>query len=99
MAKINLKPTAGYALIEPLEAERKTPSGIVLPDTHEEKPQKGKVVSLGGPQVLENGTTLKAEFKVGDVVVYSKWAGKEYKIGNIEYLFVKFEDILAVEGK
>lgn len=97
MSKLNIKPTAGHVLIQPLEAERKTASGIVLPDTHEEKPQKGKVIAMGGPQVTSEGT-IKAEFKAGDTVVYSKWAGKEYKVDGIEYLFVKYEDILAVEG-
>ena len=53
MAKPNLKPTAGYALIEPVQTDKKTASGIVLPDTHDEKSQKGKVIAIGGPQVTD----------------------------------------------
>ncbi|HKZ34781.1 MAG TPA: co-chaperone GroES [Patescibacteria group bacterium] len=99
MSRIKYKPTAGYVLIEPQEAVRKTPSGIVLPDTHEEKPQVGRVVAVGGPQKLADGGEIKAEWKTGDMVVYSKWAGKEFKIEGKEMLFVKFDDILAVEVK
>ena len=97
-AKFNLKPTAGYVIIEPLEAETKTSSGIYLPDSAGEKPQKGKVLAVGAPEVTEKGTKKISPVKVGDTVVYKKWGGNEVKIGNKEYLFVKFEDILAIEG-
>ena len=96
MAKLNLKPTAGYILIEPLEKETKTSSGIYLPDTAGEKPQKGKVLAVGPSEVTDKGTK-KSPVKVGDVVIYKKWGGNEVKVGSIEYLFVKFEDILATE--
>lgn len=98
MTKPKLKPTAGYALIQPIELDKKTPSGIVLPDTHDEKSQKGKVIALGSPQVTDSGKVRKAEFKVGDTVFYKKWGGDEVKLGfsGEEYIFVKFEDILAV---
>ncbi len=92
MAKLNLKPTAGYLLIEPVEKETKTASGIYLPDNAGEKPQKGKVLAIGS-----DTKDFKKPCKAGDVVVYKKWGGNEVKIGNIEYLFVKFEDVLAVE--
>jgi len=90
--KLNLKPTAGYILIEPLEKEVKTSSGIYLPDTASEKPQKGKVLAVGADEIKKTSPCKK-----GDVVIYKKWGGNEVKIGNIEYLFVKFEDVLAVE--
>lgn len=96
MAKPNLKPLSGYALIEPLEEVRQTASGIVLPDTATEKPQQGKVLSVGAPKKLEDGTKVEAEFKVGDTVVYKKWGGDEIKIGDIEYKLVKFEDVMAI---
>ncbi len=98
MAKLKLKPTVGYALIEPIELEKRTASGIVLPDTHDEKSQKGKVIALGGPQVTDSGKKIKPEFKVGDTVIYKKWGGDEVKLGisGQEYIFVKFEDVLAV---
>ena len=99
MAKLNLKPTAGYLLIEPLEKEVKTASGIYLPDTAGEKPQKGKVLAVGAAEVTEKGIKKASPVKVKDVVIYKKWGGNEVKIGNIEYLFVKFEDVLAVETK
>jgi chaperonin GroES len=97
MAKLNLKPAAGYLLIRPLEAETKTASGIYLPDTASEKPQKGKVIAAG-LSVLQDGQEVASPAKVGDVVFYKKWGGNEVKIEGKEYLFVKFEDILAIEG-
>ena len=95
--KLNLKPTAGYILIEPLEKEVKTSSGIYLPDTASEKPQKGKVLAVGADDVTDSGKMRKPPVKAGDIVIYKKWGGNEVKIGNVEYLFVKFEDVLAVE--
>lgn len=92
MAKVNLKPTAGYLLIEPLEAQTKTASGIYLPDNAGEKPQKGKVLAIGADLKDQ-----KKPCNAGDVVVYKKWGGNEVKIDGSEYLFVKFEDILAIE--
>jgi chaperonin GroES len=97
MAKLNLKPAAGYLLIEPLEAETKTASGIYLPDTASEKPQKGKVIAVGA-STLQDGQKVASPAKIKDVVFYKKWGGNEVKINGKEYLFVKFEDILAVEG-
>jgi len=100
MAKINLKPTAGYVLIEPQEAVKQTSSGIVLPESHDEKPQKGKVLAAGPEEKCsgKDNCTGKAPCKVGDIVIYKKWGGNEYKIGDKEYLFIKFEDIMAIEA-
>lgn len=95
--KLNLTPAAGYLLIEPLEAQGKTASGIYLPESASEKPQKGKVLAVGEPEITESGTKRPAPAKVGDTVIYKKWGGNEVKIGDKEYLFSKFEDILAVE--
>jgi chaperonin GroES len=95
--KINLQPTAGYLLILPLGAETKTASGIYLPDSASEKPQKGKVLAVGTEEITDSGKVRKAPCKVGDTVVYKKWGGSEVKIEGIEYLFSKFEDILAIE--
>ena len=96
--KLNLNPTAGYLLIEPTEAETKTATGIYLPDTAGEKPLKGKVLAVGGPEITDSGAKRTAPAKVGDIVIYKKWGGNEVKIAGKEYLFAKFEDILAVEG-
>ncbi|MCJ7827939.1 co-chaperone GroES [Patescibacteria group bacterium] len=97
MAMPKLRPTAGYALIEPVELDKKTASGIVLPDTHEEKSQKGKVIGMG-KTLVKDGVEFKPEFKVGQTVIYKKWGGDEVKFGisGEEYIFVKFEDVLAI---
>lgn len=97
-SKLNLTPTPGYVLVLPLEAETKTQSGIYLPDSVSEKPQKGKVLAVGADEMLDNGKVRKNPCKVGDVVVYKKWGGNEVKIEGVEYLFERFEDILAIEG-
>lgn len=97
MAKINLKPSAGYVLIKPAEAMKRTASGIMLPESHDEKPQKGTVVAVGPEEIIDCGLKRKAPCQVGETVVYKKWGGNEYKLGEIEYLFIKFEDIMAVE--
>lgn len=93
-----LKPTAGYALVEPVEVEKKTAAGIVLPDSHDEKSHKGEVIAMGKAPVTDSGKKIVPEFKVGDLVVYKKWGGDEVKFGVFgkEYLFIKFEDVLAV---
>ncbi len=96
--KINLKPTAGYLLIEPLEKEVKTASGIYLPDNAGEKPQKGKVIAVGTSIYLD-GRETESPAKVEEVVLYKKWGGNDVKIEGKEYMFIKFEDVLAIEIK
>ena len=96
--KLKLKPTAGYILLEPQEAATKTASGILLPESVGEKPQTGKVIAVGRDEVMENGAKRTSPVKVGDKVVYKKWGGNEIKIEGKEYMFVKFEDILAVQA-
>lgn len=95
-SKINLQPTAGYFLIEPEAKEERTASGIYLPDSASEKPQQGTVLAVGDNDITDSGATRKAPAKAGDTVIYKKWGGNEVKIKNKEYLFVKFEDILAI---
>ncbi len=93
-----LRPTAGYALIEPVELEKRTAAGIVLPDSHDEKSQKGKIIAMGKAPLTKGGKKIVPEFKVGDTVIYKKWGGDEVKLDMTgkEYTFVKFEDILAI---
>jgi chaperonin GroES len=93
MANHTLQPTQGYILLEPVEATKKTASGIYLPDSHDEKPQQGKVVAVGADTKKQ-----KAPVKVGDTVIYKKWGGDEVKLSitDKEVVFVKFEDILAI---
>jgi chaperonin GroES len=94
--KLNITPMPGYVVIKPLDAQTKTSSGIYLPDSAGEKPQKGEVVAVGDDEITEKGTKIKAPVKNGDVVIYKKWGGSEVKIDGVEYLFAKFDDILAV---
>jgi len=94
--KLNVIPTAGHILIEPAEAEKVTESGIYLPETSEEKPQKGKVLAIGPVEITEHGAKKESPAKVGNEVIYKKWGGTEVKVDGKEYLFAKFEDILAI---
>ncbi|MGI5826583.1 MAG: co-chaperone GroES [Patescibacteria group bacterium] len=95
-----IQPTAGYVLIEPQEAVKQTSSGIVLPDSHDEKPQKGKVLAVGGSVCCcEDDCKCEPPCKVGDTVIYKKWGGNEYKTEDSkELMFIKFEDIMAIEA-
>lgn len=95
--KLSLQPTPGYLLVEPLESQSQTTSGIYLPETVSEKPQKGKVLAVGDDELTDSGNKRKSPAKIGDIVVYKKWGGSEVKVGTKEYLFAKFEDILAIE--
>jgi chaperonin GroES len=94
----HLQPLAGYVLVEPAKSQKQTASGIYLPDAHEEKPQHGKVLAVGPATVVE-GQKIEAPVKKGDQVIYKKWGGNDLKIGDIEYQFLKFEDLLAVITK
>jgi chaperonin GroES len=97
LKKIKLQPAAGYVLIDPLDAQTKTSSGIYLPESASEKPTKGKVLAVGGDEITDSGAKRPSPVKTGDLVIYKKWGGNEVKIDGKEYLFAKFEDILAVE--
>jgi chaperonin GroES len=94
--KLKLKPVAGYLLIEPTEKEEKTSSGIYLPDSASEKPQQGKILAVGPEEITDSGAKRKSPVAVGDVVIYKKWGGNEVKVEGQEYLFAKFDDILAI---
>jgi chaperonin GroES len=89
-------PLPGYVLVEPEKAQKKTDSGIYLPDSHDEKPQQGTVLAVGDAWATEHGATIKAPVKTGQTVIYKKWGGNDVKLGDIEYQFLKFEDILAI---
>ena len=91
MSKINIKPLADRVLIEPMEAETKTASGIYIPDTAKEKPQQGKVVAVG-PGTKDEKITVK----VGDTVLYGKYSGTELKLEGNDYLMMRESDILAI---
>jgi chaperonin GroES len=96
MSKSNIQPVAGYVLVKPQKKDKTTASGIVLPESHEEKPQQGTVLSVGDVFVTDYGTKKESPCKVGDTVIYREWGGKEYKENDVELLILKFDDIMAV---
>src|SRR2546425_11872341 len=97
MASLNLRPLADRVVVKPLEREEVTKSGIVLPDTAKEKPQEGLVEAVGNGRYNEqSGQRVALDLKVGDRVIYAKYAGSEIKIDDIEYLILSEKDILAV---
>ena len=91
MSTINIKPLADRVVIAPLAAETTTASGIIIPDTAKEKPQKGNIVAVG-PGTKENPITVK----VGDVILYGKYSGTELNHEGKDYLIMKENDILAI---
>jgi len=86
-------------LVERVEAESKTTGGIVLPDTAKEKPQRGKVISVGEGKMLENGSRKEIQVRKGDLVLFTSYAGTEIKIDGKEYLIMDESDIMAVMEK
>jgi chaperonin GroES len=91
MAKVSIKPLADRVLVEPAAAEEKTASGIIIPDTAKEKPQKGSIIAIGTGKKDEPLTV-----KVGDTVLYGKYAGTEITVEGKEYLIMRESDIFAV---
>lgn len=96
---MNIKPLGDRVVVKVLEAEEKTASGIVLPEKAKEKPQEGEIMSVGTGKVLDNGTRIDLDVKVGDKVIFSKYAGTEVKVDGEEYLIMRQDDILAISGK
>ncbi|MCF6156564.1 MAG: co-chaperone GroES [Candidatus Brocadia sp.] len=90
-----IRPLDDRVVIEPMEAEEKTPGGIVLPDTAKEKPMKGKVIAVGEGKMLESGKRAELLVKKGDKVLYGKYAGTEVTLDGKEYLVMRESDILA----
>ncbi|HHY36796.1 MAG TPA: co-chaperone GroES [Firmicutes bacterium] len=93
---MKVKPLGDRVLVKPATKEEKTKGGIVIPDTAKEKPQEGEVIAVGSGKLLENGERVPLEVKVGDKVIYSKFAGTEIKIDDEEHLILSERDILAV---
>ena len=91
MSQVNIKPLADRVLVEPAAAEEKTASGIIIPDTAKEKPQKGSVVAIGNGKKDEPLTV-----KVGDNILYGKYAGTEINVEGKDYLIMRESDIFAV---
>ena len=95
---MNLKPLGDRIVAEVLEEEQTTASGIVLPDTAQEKPQRAKVLAVGSGH-YEFGHHVPLEIEVGDVILFSKYGGTEVKDGGRDYLILRESDVLAVIGK
>jgi chaperonin GroES len=91
-----LKPLSDRIIVRATEAEEITKGGIVLPDSAQEKPREGEVIAAGPGKVLESGTLVPMEVKVGDKVMYSKYGGTEVKVGADEYVILRQDDILAI---
>jgi chaperonin GroES len=96
---VNLKPLFDNVVVEHVEQQDKTTGGVFLPDTAKEKPQEGIIRAIGSGRVLENGTKLDMNVKVGDRVLYRKYSGSEVKIDGTEYLIIPEKDILAIVDK
>ncbi len=96
---INLKPLADRVIVKPTVKEEVTKGGIVLPDTVKEKPQEGEIVAAGPGKLGDDGQRIEMEVKKGDKVIYSKYAGTEWKDKDEEYLILREADILAKVGK
>jgi chaperonin GroES len=93
---INMKPLGGRVVIEPIEQEEVTAGGIVIPETAKEKPQKGKVLSIGPGERDEDGKRIPMDVKAGDTVLFAKYSGTEIKIDNKKLLILSERDILAI---
>jgi chaperonin GroES len=96
---MKIRPLADKVLVQRLEAETKTAGGIVLPDSAKEKPQRGRIMSVGKGKVLDDGTLKKIQVKKGDIVLFTSYAGTEVKIDGKEYLIMNESDIMAVIEK
>ncbi|MDN6486591.1 MAG: co-chaperone GroES [Ancrocorticia sp.] len=96
---VSIKPLEDRIVIQQLEAETTTASGLVLPDTATEKPQEGEVVAVGPGRIDDNGNRVPVDVAAGDVVIYSKYGGTEVKYGADEYIILSARDVLAVVEK
>jgi chaperonin GroES len=92
----SLKPLGDRVVVQPKSREETTRSGIVLPDTASEKPQEGKVLSVGPGRLLDNGKRVDMEVKAGDSVLFAKYAGTEVKLDGEDYLVIRESDLLAI---
>ena len=94
----NISPLFDYVLIKPLEADAKTASGILLPDSVKEKPQIGLIMAVGPGGISDDGKKTIMQVKKGQKVMYKKWGGNEVKVGTEEWLLVEQKDIMAIVG-
>ncbi len=93
---MNLKPLGDRVIVKPAEAEEQTKSGLYIPDTAKEKPQRGEVMAVGEGKRQDDGTRVPVDVKVGDTVIFGKYGGTEVKIDGVEYKILEERDIIAV---
>jgi len=93
---MNLRPLQDRIIVKRVEEETKTAGGLFIPETAKEKPQRGKIVAVGNGKKTEDGKVLPLDVKVGDLVLFGKYAGTEIKVDNEEYLMMREDDLLAV---
>jgi chaperonin GroES len=93
---MKFRPLKDNVVVQVLEAGEKTKGGLFLPDTAKEKPQEGKVISVGTGQRLKSGKVVSPSVKKGDIILFSKYSGNEVKIDDEEYLIISEKDILAI---
>jgi chaperonin GroES len=93
---MKIRPLHDRVIVQRIEEEAKTKGGIIIPDTAKEKPQEGKVIAVGAGKILENGTKVPLDVKVGNKILFGKYSGTEIKIEGEEYLMMREEDILGV---
>ncbi len=93
---MKIKPLSDRVVIEPSAAEEKTKGGIILPDTAQEKPHQGKIIAVGPGKASDSGTIVNMSVKVGDMVLYGKYAGTEITFDGNDYLIMSENDILAI---
>jgi chaperonin GroES len=97
--KLKLKPLGARVVLQPLEREEVTKSGILIPDTAKEKPQEGRVVAVGPGGSDKNGNKVEMTLKVGDRVLYPKYSGNEFKLDGEDYLVIEHNDVIGlIEG-
>ena len=95
---VNIKPLEDKIVLQVVDAEQTTASGLVIPDTAKEKPQEGEIVAIGPGRIDDNGNRVPLDVKVGDKVLFGKYSGQELKYGGAEYLIVSARDLIAVLG-
>jgi chaperonin GroES len=93
---MKIRPLHDRVIVQRIEEEEKTKGGIIIPDTAKEKPQEGKVIAVGAGKILENGTKVPLDVKVGNKILFGKYSGTEIKIEGEEYLMMREDDILGV---
>ena len=93
---MNLRPLEDRVIVQPAKAEETTKSGLVIPDSAQEKPQRGTIVAVGPGKMKDDGSRTEVDVKVGDTVIYSKYGGTDVKIEGEEYKILRADDIYAV---